>query len=261
MKKVKWIIAALFLGAGVVCGGMAFRSYWNEKNAGDEYQNLKEEVKTEPTVTDTPEPTKEAEAIPTSEPVEIPIDFPALQKKNPEVYAWIQIPGTQIDYPILQSAEDNSYYLTHTLEGKKKPEGAIYTEDYNTKDFTDPNTVIYGHNMKNGSMFRELHNYQDRAFFKEHPDVTIYLPDQILHYQIFAAYVYDDRHLMQSFDFSDPDVFEFYIGLVKNQKGMGNYVDDSVEIGKDDKIITMSTCNGNKEQRYIVQAVLLSIEK
>lgn len=81
------------------------------------------------------------------------------------MYAWISIPGTKVDYPIAQSASDNSYYLHHTIEGNYLFEGTIYSENYNSTDFEDPNTVLYGHTMrKNDAMFTSLHNYTDREF-------------------------------------------------------------------------------------------------
>ena len=86
-----------------------------------------------PTVTVSPEPVITEQ----KEPPQVPIDFAALREKNPDVYAWIRIPGTDIDYPVLQREGDNSYYLNHTLEGKERPEGAIFTEGYNGQDFSD----------------------------------------------------------------------------------------------------------------------------
>lgn len=96
------------------------------------------------------------------------IDFAAAQATNPDVYAWIWIPGTNIDYPILQSeTEDDAYYLNHTIEKKEGLPGTIYTEKYNGKEFSSPVTVVYGHNMKNGSMFADLHKFEDRAFLMQ----------------------------------------------------------------------------------------------
>lgn len=265
MKSKKWIIAGvLIIAAGFICGGVGLKSYLDEKNAGKDYETLKEEITVTALPSVSPEPEITEDTIPETEsekePVVVPVDFETLTEKYPDVYAWITIPGTDIDYPVVQREEDNSYYLNHTVEGDKKIEGAIFTEDYNRKDFTDPNTVIYGHNMKNGSMFRQLHNYDDRRFFQENREVLIYQPGTIFHYQIFAAYVFDNRHLMLSYDFSNPDVYEAYIDSVFERKGMESNIDDSLEVTRDDKIITLSTCNGNDDQRYIVQAVLLSIE-
>lgn len=262
MKKKIWIlVGTVLILVGMICGGIGIKSFLDEKNAGKDYEKIRSEV----AMTSTPEPEIEEEQVmeetDEKEPLVLPVNLAELMEKYPDVYAWIQIPGTGIDYPIVQRTGDNSYYLNHTVEGKNKIEGAIYTEDYNAKNFFDANTVIYGHNMKNGSMFQQLHRYEDRKFLKENPDVVIYQTDQILHYRIFAAYVYDNRHLMESFDFSDSDVFDAYIESILDMKNMSNVIDDSVAITSEDRIITLSTCNGNDKERYLVQAVLLSIEK
>lgn len=270
MKKIFRNIA---LVCAVICVVIAGLKFLEEYHSGEEYEELREavvmETETETvaaeseTVTETEsEIMTEMETETEKKPVEIPIDFAALQEMNPDIYAWIQVEGTAIDYPIVQHPEDNGYYLNHTVEGEEAIEGAIFTEDYNKKDFEDPNTVIYGHNMKNGSMFRSLHEFSDRSFFNENRDITIYLPDQIRHYEIFAAYLYDSRHILQSFDFSDEKVFESYLKSVFSIRDMSSYVDSSVEVDKDSKIITLSTCyKGMDEKRYLVQAVLVSVEK
>ena len=237
--------------AAAICAAIGIYQYLQQQRAGEEYQEIREEVKTE-------EPVKELK----TDSVEIPIDFTSLQAQNPDVYAWITVPGTNIDYPILQSATDNSYYLDHTLDGTESPEGSLFTENYNSKDFEDPNTVIYGHNMKNGSMFQNLHNYQDREFFNNNRDVTIYTPDAIRHYKIFAAYLYDNRHILESFDFSDPWVYKQYLVQIFSIRDMNSCIDTDTKVGVEDKIITLSTCYGTQHDvRYLVQAVLVSIEK
>ena len=193
-----------------------------------------------------------------SEPAEeIPVDFGELQAINPDVYAWITVPGTKVDYPIAQRAGDREFYLHHNINGAYEFAGMIYTEDYNTTDFTDANTVIYGHNMHNDTMFTTLHYFEDRDFFDQHSEVIIYTPDDVLHYTIFAAYAYDSRHLMQSFDFSDPEVFDAYLDQVFAIRDMTAYFRDGVTVTAEDKIITLSTCfDGRDDERYLIQAVL-----
>ena len=286
MKSFKKILAAvLFIAAGVLAV-VAVQRYLKEKNAGKEYEDIREAVvkddadistenaddessddsdeQAEVTPTEKPNVVKPGTTIPsfpTPTPVpekEVPIDFTELTKRCPDAYAWIRIPDTNVDYPIVQHPTDNSYYLNHSAEGGYKFAGAIYTENYNTKDFTDPNTVIYGHNMKNGSMFETLHKFSDKAFFDEHKEFEIYLPDKVLTYRVFAAYVYDDRHLLKAFDFSDPEVFRMYLRDIQFMRGMGYNVDTEPELTADDRIVTLSTCNSNSSQRYLVQGVLLS---
>ena len=251
MGKKIWItLGVIIILFGLGFGGYGLYKYLGEQNAGKMYEDLKMDVSI-----DTSLPILEMEEI------ENPIDFDSLTAKYPDVYAWIQIPGIRVDYPIVQREGDNSYYLNHTVDGRKRFEGAIFTEDYNSKDFKDPNTIIYGHNMKNGSMFKGLHKYKDRKFFKEHSDLFIYQPNRVLRYKIFAAYVYDSRHLMLSFDFKDENIFESYLNSVLTNKGMSGNIDTTVDISTEDKIITLSTCNNNDKQRYLVQAVLLSIQE
>ena len=111
-------------------------------------------------------------------------------------------------------------------------------------------------------MFRSLHNYMDRSFFDENREVTIYMPDKILHYEIFAAYLYDSRHLMLSYDFDDSEVFARYLDEIKGIRDMSSFVDTSIEVTAEDQIITLSTCyKGMDDRRYLVQAVLVSIEE
>lgn len=251
-KKYYKIIAIVAAVVAVLCVVAGIYQYQKEKNAGAEYDKVREEVKKEPSETQKEE----------KDPVEIPIDFEALQKQNSDVYAWIKIDNTNIDYPILQKEGDNGYYLTHTMENEESPEGAIFTEDYNSKDFEDPNTVVYGHDMKNGSMFQNLLEYQDKEFFDENREVLIYTPDAIRHYKIFAAYLYDDRHLMESFDFNIKSIYQAYLDSIFSMRNMNAQIDTTAEIGTDDKIITLSTCYGNQsDKRFLVQAVLVSIEK
>lgn len=194
--------------------------------------------------------------------LENPIDFEKLAGENPDLYAWIRIPDTNIDYPIAQREGDDAFYLDHDLYGEARFAGCIYTEDSNSRDFLDPNTVIYGHNMKNGSMFQNLHFFADSSFFEEHPYFYIYTPDRVLVYQVFAAYVYDDRHLMNSFDFDDPEVFEQYVEDIFHVKSMDAKIRKEVSVTGEDHLVTLSTCiGGAPESRYLVQAVLVKDEK
>ena len=189
---------------------------------------------------------------------EIPIDFQELRKDCPDAYAWIHIPGTQIDYPVCQMAEgDQSFYLNHRADKAEDAGGAIYSENYNKQDFTDPVTVLYGHDMANGTMFQNLHFYEDRAFFDKNREVLIYLPDRILHYRIFAAYNTNDDHLLLNNDcFRDPDVYYRFLQDILAQRSMSGFVDQNVQLTRDSRILTLSTCNAYDDQRYLVQCLL-----
>lgn len=184
-------------------------------------------------------------------------DIAALQQINPEAYAWLEITSTDISFPILQSAEDETFYLTHNIYGEEDDNGSIYTEYYNNTDFADPNTVIYGRNRDD--MFGRLHQFQDRDFFDAHREIKIYTAGKTLTYKIFAAYTYDDRHLIATYDFWDQLVFSNYLEDVFAIRAMDAYIDDSVEVTAENKIITLSTgVTGQDDKRYLVQAVLVT---
>lgn len=187
-----------------------------------------------------------------------PINFESLKKSNEDIHGWIKIDNTNVDYPIVQSyEEDDSFYLNHNIEKKYDINGAIYTEKHNATDFSDPNTVIYGHDMLDGSMFRTLHKFSDKKFFDKNEFIYIYTPGHILKYRIFAAYKWDDRHILNSYDFSDEQVFADYIEEIKNPKSLMVNTRET-ELSTSDRIITLSTCIGNeKNYRYLVQGVLI----
>jgi len=193
--------------------------------------------------------------------LENPIDFNVLKEKNPDIYAWIRIPDTQIDYPIAQREGDDTFYLEHDMYGEKRFAGCIYTEECNSRDFQDPNTVIYGHNMRNGTMFQNLHLFEVSDFFEEHPYFYIYTPEEVLKYEVFAAYAYDDRHLMNSFDFNDEEVFEAYLEEIFHVRAMNANIRSGIKVSRTDRIVTLATCiGGDGGSRYLVQAVLTEDE-
>ncbi len=188
------------------------------------------------------------------------IDFDGLVSEvNADIYAWITIPGTNVDYPVLQHADDPAYYLEHNMDGSKGYPGCIYTEYYNSKDWDDPNTVLYGHNMRNGSMFATLHYYEDGEFFEEHPYVYLYSPDKVRVYQVFAAYEFGNVHLLLGYNPWDEESFGQYLEDIFKEDGMNNQFDKDLELSSADRIITLETCIGGKPQkRYLVQAVLVA---
>ena len=191
------------------------------------------------------------------------IDFDELMQINSDVYAWIYIPGTKVDYPVARAAStgDDSFYLEHNIYRQYQFSGTIYSELKNQPELHDRVTVLYGHNMLNGSMFRTLHDFRDPDFFAANPYIYVYLPDRTLKYEIFAAYEYDDRHILYSFDFSDKDVYAEYLAYATNPTESMMYNRREVEVTTDDKIITLSTCLGNIDtSRYLVQGVLISDE-
>lgn len=192
-----------------------------------------------------------------------PIDWESLKKENKEIYAWITVPGTKVDYPIVQSRVDDSYYLRRDYLGNPSVSGCIFTQSMNDRVFSDPNTVVYGHYMYDGTFFGSLHNFRDPQFFEEHKDIYVYIDRHILTYEIFAAYEYDSRHILYAFEnFRDEKVFEEYLESCLNPQSMSKNVRDGVTLDKNSRIITLSTCvqNSDSSKRYLVQGVLVKDE-
>ena len=255
-SKWFWVFLILFLAAAAI----DVYYYVSQQKKEEVYDKLKENNKTEePEVKEEPkqEPVQAVPEEPEAEPVDIPIDFAGLQEMNPEIYAWIRIPGTEVDYPIVQRPEDDAYYLDHTIEGAEGLPGSIYTESLNKKDFTDKNTVIYGHNMKDNTMFGSLKDYKDSAYMDEHSEAYIYTPEHIFTYKIFAAVTYDSRHIMVAFDFAQDEQYQAYLDSLSQVRNMASYINTDIPVTTADRIITMSTCNGNNDQRFLVEAVLI----
>lgn len=190
---------------------------------------------------------------------ENPKNFDALQKKNPNIYAWITVPGTKVDYPVLQSSklQPENFYINHDLKDRYLFAGSIYSQKYNSKDFTDPNTILYGHNMRDDSMFGSLHEFRKKKFFNKYRYIYIYTRGHVLTYKIYAAYRYDNRHILNSFDFSDPQVVTDYFNMTLNPKTTMKNIDSTTTLTNEDRIITLSTCITNDNYRYLVQGVLI----
>lgn len=132
-----------------------------------------------------------------------PVDFDALYERNMDVCGWIYIPETNIDYPVMQSRSDETrdFYLDHDIDGKESFDGSIYIDKLCNADFYDKNTVIYGHNLFNQQMFTQLHKFRNADFFKQNEYITIFTPERILTYRIYAAFIYDDRRIAKGFRF------------------------------------------------------------
>lgn len=265
MKKLITILCVIALIGSV--GYMA--NYFIKTNSAEKsYEEIKEMAVTEETIQETEqskepvqEEIEEIEEIEEKKPVEIPIDFASLKEKNSDIYAWITIPGTKVDYPILQKPEDDSYYLNHTVDGVEGLPGSIYTESVHNQEFTESNTVIYGHNMKDDTMFGSLHDYEKADFFKDNRTVCIYTPTNIFTYEIFAAVTYSDAYIPFAFDFTSDEGYQAFLDSVYESKNMTNQFAEDVEVTTEDCIITMSTCIGGKpNNRYLVLAVLKDVQ-
>lgn len=269
-KKTLWVIILIIsIVVFLVCGGWLVNYFFFQADTTVHRQPSTDSAATtavtntnySETTIQTEAPTERFAETTTSLPQDDSVDFQELMKTNKDIYAWIYIPNTNVDYPVAQSAPDmdDSFYLSHNVYKNYQFSGTIYTEKKNSRDFTDPVTVLYGHNMLNGSMFASLHNFNDKDFFENNNTMFIFTEDKILTYLIYAAYQYDDRHILNSFDMSDSTNFRLYLDSTLTQRPYYCNIREGIELTTDDKIVTLSTCmDGGGNVRYLVQGVLVN---
>lgn len=188
------------------------------------------------------------------------IDFDGLKTVNPETIGWISIPGTSVDYPVMQTQDANdAKYLTTSFEGENTITGSIYIEKYNNPDFGDNMTVMYGHTLMSAfdrydAMFTDLKKFADPDFVNQHPYIYLYTPEKTLQYQIFNCGIFDDRYILDSYDFSSFDGIETFVRDVKAIPGSVN--DEKIQIDSSSRILTLSTCvHFDSSERRLVNAV------
>lgn len=186
------------------------------------------------------------------------INFDELKSINEEIYAWIYVPDTNVDYPVAQAflSGDDYYYLEHNIYREYQFSGTIYSEMKNTMSFNDPVTVLYGHNMINGTMFQSLHNFEDKDFFDEHTTMFVFTPDKLITYLIYSCFDYDDRHILNSFHLEKEDEFmEFVNDTLEPHSSVYNVRGD-IEIKSTDKLLVLSTCsNHSYSSRYLTVGI------
>ncbi len=184
------------------------------------------------------------------------IDFEKLRQVNEDIIGWIWIPETRINYPLLQG-RDNSAYLRTAYNLEPSRFGSVFMDYRNDPDFTDTNTIIYGHNMRNDAMFGTLANFEDLEFAEAHTDMYIYTPDATYHYEIFSAYTARTYEFPYIINFEYEKSHEEFLQFI---------VDESVSLKReepltfDDRIVTLSTClsTSSNYKRFVVHGVLVS---
>ncbi len=237
-KKISLIITFIAAIIFIIAGVKLFTLLKAYKDAADEYSKLNNSY-VDSVGTDGSD-TVSATEIP------IEVDFDALAKINPDIKGWIYYPVLNISYPIVQT-DDNEYYLTHTFARNTNNSGAVFLDHENSSDFTDFNTLIYGHNMRDGSMFGSLKKlYQEAGLRKSKPCFYILLPNDVVYEcEIFSYYIGHETSDAFTIPESD-DQKNAYINdaLRKSVENTG------VEVTTDDRIVTLATCSGPAGTQY-----------
>ena len=267
-KKGKFnLLSVLMILIGISCIGVSIigitgiiKEY---QMAVDKYDDLESEFVeiNRPDSNDQNKPSDSEQDSPSSEnqgTLEIPwyelatVNLKGLQAKYPDIKGWIFFENEDISYPVLKG-ENNDTYLRTTYDGKKANAGSIFIEEDNRDDFMDTHTIIYGHNMKNLSMFGKLNYYKrDESYYESHKYFQIFRENEILRYQIFS---YQDVHV-SNYIFQEK---HFSARALANRLISTSQVNAGLDIKDGDRIITLSTCTSDDDHRFIVSAVLVDI--
>lgn len=213
----------------------------------------------EPSEEPVPE-SSETPADPTPEPTHGPVDNPYRDSylANDDMVAWLQIPGTEIDYPVMWTPRDEEYYLYRGFDGKSNQNGCLILDTDSSLDPLTTNLIIHGHNMKSGAMFGTLTDYEEESFFQEHSAITLYTKEKQRNYEIVAVFrsqVYKKTdQVFKFYKFFQADTAEEFDDFYRNIKALSLY-DTGVTAEFGDCFITLSTCTYHVERgRFVVVA-------
>jgi len=257
MKKriVSTILVLIFLFIAFFAGYQIYREYSEYHEGAEIYRELEEYVKL-------PEGSEQQNAD-DSEPFESDgepdkiidwpvVDFNALKDINPDCVAWIQIEGTEINYPVVQG-EDNSYYLKHLFEGKWNSSGSIFLDSRVAADLSERHSIIYGHHMKNGTMFSDLTEYKKQEYYDAHPAGFLITPNANYQIVFFAGYVARANDAAWKTEYEFDEAFsEWLCDTIEK-----SCFDSDIYPTNSDRIITLSTCSYEfKNARFVLHGVL-----
>ena len=187
----------------------------------------------------------------------IDVDFDELLKSSPDIKGWLYSPDTKIDYPVVQG-KDNSYYLHRLMDGTYNPSGTLFLDFRCGSDFSSKNNVVYGHHMQDGSMLASIVSYHDQAYYDEHPVMYLNTLDGDYRLDIICGFVtwYDSR--VYTFDFGSRTEASEWLDLMRSYSDF----ESDVEVGVDDRIITLSTCTYDYDNaRYVLMAKMVPLAK
>lgn len=274
-KKTRKIIMCILLVAFLVSTALALRQWRDNENGEGTYQNaidiaMNSRNEDAPTQEQTEPATvpaeKEKEPVSYWVPAAVEddpvmeemaaINLAALREVNEDVVGWIRIPNTRIDYPLMQG-DDNDYYLKFTWDKQYNSVGSIFLEHTNSPELTDFNTIVYGHNMRDGSMFADLRVYSLQEYWEAQPYIYIVTDAGVYRYEIFAFLNADVDSLTYSTNPNRDDTKEEFLDLSLEN----SWIDTGIRPAITDRILTLSTCTGfGYSSRLVVQARLPMVE-
>ena len=252
-KPVYYLLLVSFTGLFLFSSWRLVSSLLSYKEGQNSYASLEQYIsfETAPQQTEVPSPTlpQEETALPEEptlpetetvpfDPTQWPeVDFDQLSQINPDIVGWIYLEGTNINYPIVQGS-DNDYYLNHLFDKRVNASGSIFLDTYCSGDFSDRHSILYGHHMKDGTMFQNLMAYKDPAFFTEHPEALLMTPEYNYKIRFFSGYVSDTWSNAWELKFTNIAYADWIDEII----GLSCFPANDVP-GPQDRVITLSTCS------------------
>lgn len=187
------------------------------------------------------------------------VDFDALRENGPDIIGWLTLPDTAINYPVTQ-ADDNEYYLHHLYDGTYNKTGCLFADYENQEDFSDRNTIIYGHNMRDGSMFAALNEYDEQSYFDGHPQMYLVTPGAGYVVEIFTAFVAKPSEFGSDtspwrLSFKDDGTYTTWLSEMAGR----SVIETDVTVTSSNKVLTLSTCTPGGASRFIVMGKLAAV--
>lgn len=258
VRRKKNITNAILNLALVGCLGVFLFSGWKlvtsliEYRKGEaNYESILQDVVISPGGADDKDNSQQNQSGDENLPV---IDWAKLKNMNDDLVGWLYIPDTVIQYPIV-AGDDNDYYLTHTFDKTENACGSIFMDKGNKKDYSSDNTILHGHNMKNGTMFGSLRDFEDKSYWQSHRYIWIIRENTALKYEIFSVGITEAASDVYILEFGSEERFQNYI---VNRSKLGAIYETGVNVTTRDKLLTLSTCTSDTEVgRRVVQAKLV----
>lgn len=250
------LCAALALGSGF----LMVRDICQYTESAGVYEDLSALVEL-PEQTEAPEETEgEIETDGEDSSVILPsVDFDTLRETGPDIIGWLTLPDTAINYPVTQT-EDNEYYLYHLYDGTYNKVGCLFADYENKADFSDRNIIIYGHNMRDGSMFATLNEYDEQSYFDAHKQMYLVTPDGGYVMEIFTAFEVKPAESGSDtspwrLEWKDDGAYTTWLTAMKER----SVVESDVTVTCSDKMLTLSTCTPGGASRFIVMGKLVAV--
>lgn len=251
-KLTFFLILIVSIGGSVVMGQKLFTAL-NEYKAGEDiYEEILQiahiptptvsaEI-TNPVITEIASTSESEEKIQTEKSKSGPIDFEHLAEISPNIRGWLRLEGTRVDYPVMQSI-DNDYYLSRAVDGTWNKVGTPFMDFRNNGDFSDRLTVIYGHFMGDGSMFTDIHNYKRQKFYDEHPYIDLYTPNGSFRILPVAGVFQNVEYWDFTFDYESDESF---LRQINSWKAVSTFKSD-IAYDADDRFIVLTLCTYDVE--------------